>query len=122
MKISEDGIVKDITLHIYGTSSTGVKIDEVVTTDAEGKANLKLLVGTYTVEEVKAADRYISVPKQTINIEKNKTSEVKFNNILKKGKLIIEKVSSKNPDIKLTGAKFTVFDMDGNKISDLTET
>ena len=122
IKTSEDGVVEGIKLHIYGTSNTGVAVDETVTTDAEGKANLKLLVGTYTVEEIKVADRYVSVPKQTLKIENGKTSTVTFNNILKKGKLIIEKVSSKNPDIKLTGAKFTVFDMDGNKISDLSET
>ena len=122
IKTSEDGVIEGIEFRIYGTSNTGVAVDETVTTDAEGKANLKLLVGTYTVEEIKVADRYVSVPKQTVKIENGKTSTVTFNNILKKGKLIIEKVSSKNPDIKLTGAKFTVFDMNGNKISDLSET
>ncbi|MBQ5565111.1 MAG: hypothetical protein IIT39_17190, partial [Clostridia bacterium] len=122
IKTSEDGVIEGIKLHIYGTSNTGVAVDETITTDVAGKANIKLLVGTYTVEEIKVANRYVFVPRQTIKIEKNKTSEVKFNNILKKGKLIIEKVSSKNPDIKLSGTLFTVFDNKGNKVSDLTET
>ena len=60
IKTSEDGVIEGIELHIYGTSSTGVDVDETITTDTAGKANLTLLVGTYTVEELKVADRYIT--------------------------------------------------------------
>ena len=135
IKISEDGVVKDVTLHIYGTSSTGVKVDETVITDTNGKANLTLLVGTYTVEELKVADRYIAPSPQTVTIKANKTSTVQFENVLKKGKtstvqfenvlkkggLMIEKINSRHPEIKISGAVFTVYKSDGTKYSDIPE-
>ncbi|MBQ5563378.1 MAG: hypothetical protein IIT39_08325, partial [Clostridia bacterium] len=121
IKTSEDGIVKNVTLHIYGTSSTGIKVDETIDTDANGKANLTLLVGTYTVEELKVADRYIAPSPQTITIKANKTSTVQFENVLKKGGLMIEKINSKHPEIKISGAVFTVYKSDGTKYSDVPE-
>ena len=121
IKTSEDSVIEGITFHIYGTSNTGVDVDETVTTDAEGKANLKLLVGTYTVEEIKVADRYVTIPKQTIKIEKNKTSEVKFSNVLKKGSVQLYKIDEEYPENKLSGAVFEVYDSDKNKVGTLTE-
>ena len=112
---------KDVTLHIYGTSSTGVKVDETIVTDANGKANLTLLVGTYTVEELKVADRYIAPSPQTITIKADKTSTVQFENVLKKGGLMIEKINSKHPEIKISGAVFTVYKSDGTKYADVPE-
>ena len=82
---------------------------------------MELLVGTYTVEEIEVAGRYVSVPKQTIKIEKNKTAEVKFNNILRKGSLQVYKIDSEYPDNKLSGAVFEVYDSNKNAVGTLTE-
>lgn len=68
IKTSEDGIVKGVALHIYGKSNTGIEVDETVVTDENGSVRLFLLTGTYTVEEISVADRYVSPAKQTVTI------------------------------------------------------
>ena len=121
IKTSEDGVVKNVTLHIYGKSNTGIEVDETVVTGENGSVSLSLLTGTYTVEEIKVADRYVKPAKQTIKIEADKTSTVTFNNILKRGKVTTTKVDKEYPDNKLTGAVFEVYDADGNSVDTLKE-
>ena len=121
IKTSEDGVVKDVTLHIYGKSNTGVEVDETVVTGENGSVSLSLLTGTYTVEEIKVADRYVTPAKQTIVIKADKTSTVTFNNILKRGKVTTTKVDEEYPDNKLTGAVFEVYDAYGNSVDTLKE-
>lgn len=121
IKTSEDGIVKDVALHIYGKSNTGIEVDETVVTDENGSVSLSLLTGTYTVEEISVADRYVSPAKQTVTIKADKTSTVTFNNILKRGKVTTTKVDEEYPDNKLTGAVFEVYDADGQLVDKLKE-
>jgi site-specific recombinase XerC len=54
VKTSDDGKnIKDVEFKLSGTSTTGVKIDVTVKTDAKGEADFgDLYVGTYTIEEV----------------------------------------------------------------------
>lgn len=121
IKTSEDGIVKDVALHICGKSNTGIEVDETVVTDENGSVSLSLLTGTYTVEEISVADRYVSPAKQTVTIKADKTSAVTFNNILKRGKVTTTKVDEEYPDNKLTGAVFEVYDADGQLVDTLKE-
>lgn len=122
VKVSEDNIVKDVTFHIYGKSNTGIEVDETVVTDETGSVSLSLLTGTYTVEELKVADRYVAPASQTIVIQANKTSEVTFHNILKRGSVTLTKVDEEYPENKLSGAVFEVYNADNTLAGTMKET
>ena len=111
-----------IKFRIYGTSANGTDIDETVLTDNEGKFLIEnILIGTYTVEELEIADRYIKTAPQTVVVSTNETASVTFENILKRGKVTTTKIDKDYPDNKLTGAVFEVYDADGNSVDTLKE-
>lgn len=70
-KTSEDGLVEGVKFHLYGTSLSGLAVDEYAVTDRTGVATFKdVLIGTgYTLEEVDTAIRYVVPEKQTAAIE-----------------------------------------------------
>lgn len=85
-KYAEDDEVENKEFRLYGTSDSGVSVDEHGMTNANGEINFNnLLVGTYTVEELNVDDRYITPEKQTVTVAFGKTSYLTFNNVLKKG-------------------------------------
>lgn len=92
-KTSEDGLNKDIKFHLYGTSLSGIIVDEYAVTDDNGIAHFNnILIGSnYTVEEVDTAFKYIIPDKQFANIEWNKVTNNNFNNVLKRGSLTVTK-------------------------------
>lgn len=53
-KTSEDGLSEGVKFHLYGTSLSGLAVDEYAVTDSSGKAYFNdVLIGTnYTLEEV----------------------------------------------------------------------
>lgn len=114
-KKSEDGLNEGVKFHLYGTSLSGIKVDEYAVTDKSGKAYFKdVLIGTgYTLEEVDTAIRYVVPKKQTADIEWNKVTNKSFNNILKKWQLTVTKSDKEtgNPqgDASLAGAKYGVY-------------
>ena len=114
-KTSEDGLNEGVKFHLYGTSLSGIKVDEYAVTDKSGKAYFKdLLIGScYTLEEVDTAIRYVVPEKQTADIEWNKVTNKSFNNILKKWHLTVTKSDKEtgNPqgDASLAGAKYGVY-------------
>ncbi len=57
-KTSEDGMNEGVTFHLYGTSLSGIPVDEYAVTDASGTAVFEdVLIGTgYTLEEEKLFD------------------------------------------------------------------
>ena len=62
-KTSEDGLVEGMKFHLYGTSLSGIPVDEYAVTDSTGVAMFSdiLISGDtpYTLEEVETADRYV---------------------------------------------------------------
>lgn len=114
-KTSEDGLNEGIKFHLYGTSLSGLKVDEYAVTDKSGKAYFKdVLIGSgYTLEEVDTAIRYVVPEKQTADIEWNKVTEKSFNNILKKWNLTVTKSDSEKGlpqgDASLAGAQYGVY-------------
>ena len=80
-----------------------------------------LLIGTYTVEELEIADRYIRTQQQTVVVSANETASVIFENILKRGKVTTTKIDKDYPENKLTGAVFEVYDADGQLVDTLKE-
>ena len=114
-KTSEDGLNEGVKFHLYGTSLSGLAVDEYAVVGGDGKAYFKdVLIGSgYTLEEVDTAIRYVVPEKQTADIEWNKVTNKFFNNILKKWHLTVTKSDKEtgNPqgDASLAGAKYGVY-------------
>lgn len=114
-KTSEDGLNEGVKFHLYGTSLSGLKVDEYAVTDKSGKAYFKdVLIGSgYTLEETDTAVRYVVPEKQTADIEWNKVTDKSFHNILKKWQLTVTKSDKENGtpqgDASLAGAKYGIY-------------
>ena len=77
-----------MTFHLYGTSLSGIAVDEYAVTDKNGVATFEdvLISGTtpYTIEEVDTAIRYVVPADQTAPVKWNEVTTRNFTNILKK--------------------------------------
>ena len=97
VKDSEDGLVEGVKFHLYGTSLSGLRVDEYAVTDKNGVATFNdvLISGheSYTLEEVDTAERYIVPESQRAAIEWNTVTEKYFYNELKRGDLTVKKTS-----------------------------
>ena len=95
-KTSEDGFVKGMTFHLYGTSLSGIEVDEYETTNSDGIAFFEhILIGTgYTIEEVDTPIRYVIPDRQTADIAWDELTEVKFENVLKKWRADVYKLDA----------------------------
>ena len=128
IKTSEDNMVEGVKFHLYGTSLSGLKVDEYAVTDASGTAIFKdvLISGStpYTLEEVDTDIKYVVPEEQTAAIEWNTVTNKSFHNILKKWSLTVTKSDSEKGlpqgDASLAGAKYGVFN--GDQLMDVYET
>ena len=95
-KTSEDGFTKDLKFHLYGTSFSGIAVDEYATTDENGVAHFNdILIGRgYTIEEVNTPIRYVIPDKQSADIAWNELTETDFENILKKWRADVYKLDT----------------------------
>ena len=115
IKTSEDGLNEGVKFHLFGTSLSGLAVDEYAVADKSGKAYFKdVLIGSgYTLEETDTAVRYVVPEKQTAEIEWNKVTEKSFHNILKKWQLTVTKSDNGNGtpqgDASLSGAKYGIY-------------
>lgn len=114
-KTSEDGLNEGVKFHLFGTSYSGLAVDEYAVTDSTGKAYFRdVLIGSGCVlEEMDTAIRYVVPDKQTAAIEWNKVTEKSFDNILKKWQLTVTKSDSEagtaQGDASLAGAEYGIF-------------
>ena len=114
-KTSEDGLVEGIRFHLYGTSLSGVSVDEYSVTNANGVATFSgILIGNgYTLEEVDIPERYVVPATQNVAISWNETAKRSFSNVLKKWCLTVTKVDSytgsPQGDATLAGAKYGIY-------------
>lgn len=117
VKNSEDNLVEGVKFHLYGTSLSGLPVDEYAITDKDGVATFKnvLISGKtpYTVEEVDTAIRYVIPEAQTAAIEWEKVTSRTFVNILKKFNVTVTKsdVETGTPqgDASLSGATYGIY-------------
>src|SRR5699024_2658620 len=69
IKTSEDNMTEGVKFHLYGTSLSGLAVDEYAVTDASGIAVFEdvLISGStpYTLEEVDTDIKYVVPEKQT---------------------------------------------------------
>ena len=112
VKTSEDNLVEGMKFHLYGTSLSGLPVDEYAVTDKNGLAKFEnvLISGDtpYVVEEVDTAVRYVVPASQTAPIEWNKVTKRSFDNVLKKFQVTVTKTDaetgSPQGDASLAGA------------------
>lgn len=117
IKSSEDNFVEGVTFHLFGTSLSGIAVDEYAVTDENGVATFKdvLISGTtpYTLEEVDTAIRYVIPEEQTAPVKWNEVTTRSFSNILKKFTVTVTKSDSEKGlpqgDASLAGAKYGIF-------------
>ena len=117
VKTSEDSLVEGVTFHLYGTSLSGLAVDEYAVTDADGVARFEnvLISGNtpYVLEEVDTAVRYVVPASQTAPIEWNKVTERSFINILKKFNVTVTKTDAETGtpqgDASLAGAVYGIY-------------
>ena len=103
--------------HLYGTSLSGLPVDEYAVTDERGVATFEgvLISGDtpYTLEEVGAEDKYVIPAPQQAVVEWNKVTHKSFDNILKKWRATLTKSDSETGtaqgDATLEGAEYGVF-------------
>ncbi len=117
MKDSEDSIVKGFTFSISGSDGSSLS----VTTNSSGIAeadNLPVYDSgnekiTYTVKETDIPVRYIDTDSKTLTIKTDSTSEVTFNNILKKFNITLTKrdieETAPQGDATLAGAVYGIY-------------
>ena len=121
-KTAEDGLTEGMKFRLYGTSLSGIEVNEYAVTDKNGIAKFKdVLIGSgYTLEEVDTPTRYVVPDKQTATIEWNKVTNKSFDNILKKFNVTVTKSDSEKGlpqgDASLAGAKYGIYK--GNQLID----
>lgn len=114
-KTSEDGLNEGVKFHLYGTSLSGLAVDEYAVTGSAGKAVFSdVLIGTgYTLEEVDTAIRYVVPEKQTAAVEWNTVTNKSFTNILKKWNVTVTKSDAETGlpqgDATLAGAVYGIY-------------
>ena len=117
VKTSEDNLVEGMKFHLYGTSLSGLPVDEYAVTDKNGLAKFEnvLISGDtpYVVEEVDTAVRYVVPASQTAPIEWNKVTKRSFDNVLKKFQVTVTKTDaetgSPQGDASLAGAVYAIY-------------
>ena len=121
-KTAEDGLIGGMKFRLYGTSLSGIEVNEYAVTDKNGVATFKdVLIGTgYTLEEVDTPTRYVVPEKQTAAIEWNKVTNKSFDNVLKKFNVTVTKSDRRTGlpqgDASLAGAKYGIYK--GNQLID----
>lgn len=111
VKRSADGVLSGWKFEVSGTALNGTLVTtKTYTTDAKGEINISnLLIGTYTVKEVKDGKTvgYITPANQTIEVKSNATTTATFEN-KPFGHIVINKVDAKTGE-KVTGATFGIY-------------
>jgi uncharacterized surface anchored protein len=117
VKTSEDGLAEGMKFHLYGTSLSGLPVDEYAVTDAQGIATFRniLISGNapYTLEEVDTAIRYTVPASQTAPVAWNEVTNRGFANILKKFRVTVTKSDAETGtpqgDASLAGAVYGIY-------------
>lgn len=121
-KTSEDGLVEGVKFHLFGTSLSGIEVNEFAVTGKDGKAHFDdVLIGTgYTIEEIDTAVRYVVPANQTAAVEWNSVTNKSFSNVLKKFNVTVTKsdkeAGTAQGDASLAGAKYGIYK--GNQLVD----
>ena len=118
-KSSEDGVLEGFEFIVEGEDFLGNPYSESFITDAEGRIEVSLRIGTYTVREAEDVDniRYILPDAQTVEVKADEDSILGFENLLKKGSIEFKKVD-KSTGEPLEGVGFAIYDAEKNLIAE----
>lgn len=116
-KSAEDNFIEGVTFHLYGTSASGLEVDEYAVTGEDGVAHFEnvLISGNtpYTIEEVDTAERYVVPENQTVSILWDDVAERSFHNVLKKFSVTVTKTDAETGtprgDATLAGAAYGLY-------------
>lgn len=114
-KTSEDGLVEGMTFHLYGTSLSGLPVDEYAVTDSSGVARFEnILIGSgFVLEEVDTPIRYVVPEAQSATIAWNEVTNKSVNNVLKKFRVTVTKsdveTGAPQGDGSLAGATYGLY-------------
>lgn len=101
VKTSEDGMVANISFTV-----TGIGVNETVTTNSNGEITISdLKPGTYVIAE-NVPEAYEPQTSKSINVVAGQTASVNFNNVLKKGNLMVTKTAD---DGMVEGVTFRLY-------------
>lgn len=117
IKSSEDNFVEGVKFHLFGTSLSGIPVDEYAVTDKSGVATFSdvLISGStpYTLEEVDTAIRYVVPPTQTAPVKWKEVTNRSVDNILKKFAVTVTKSDyeegTAQGDATLAGAVYGIY-------------
>lgn len=126
-KTSEDGFNEGMKFHLFGTSASGLSVDEYAVTDENGVATFKnvLIAGSagYTLEEVETAVRYVIPDDQNVKVNWKEVTNTSVQNILKKFNVTVNKVDAEmtasQGDATLAGAVYGLY-KDGELVESMT--
>ena len=101
--------------------SEGTVVDTITTGENGVGTSKELPYGNYTVTEVSAPTGYeLSEESKNVTINSNgQTIELTFKNSKLLGSISIEKVDSKDSELKLEGAEFKVINSDGEEVGNI---
>lgn len=122
VKTSEDGLNEGMTFHLYGTSFSGLAVDEYAVSNSAGVAIFEdVLIGSnYVLEEIDTAIRYVVPEKQSAAVEWNTVTHKSFHNVLKKFRVTLTKsddeTGTAQGDASLAGATYGIYQ--GNTLID----
>ena len=126
-KSSEDGLISGVKFRLYGTSLSGIKVDEYATTNSNGVATFSdiLISGSekYTLEEVDTAVRYVIPDSQEVAVNWNEVTKASVSNILKKFRVSVAKIDGETGTAQgaatLEGAVYGIYN-DGKLVDEYT--
>ena len=109
--------MKGVKFHLFGTSLSGIPVDEYAVTDKSGVATFSdvLISGStpYTLEEVDTAIRYVVPPTQTAPVKWKEVTNRSVDNILKKFAVTVTKSDyeegTAQGDATLAGAVYGIY-------------
>lgn len=114
-KTSEDGLVEGVTFHLYGTSLSGIPVDQYAVTGSNGIAAFEdVLIGSgYVLEEVDTEVRYVIPDDQTAAVNWHEVTGLTVNNVLKKFNVTVIKKDAEagtaQGDGSLAGAVYGIY-------------
>lgn len=117
IKSSEDDFNEGVKFHLFGTSLSGIAVDEYAVTDKNGIATFEdvLISGSnpYTIEEIDTAIRYVVPDNQTAPVVWNDVTSRTFVNVLKKFTVTVTKSDAEKGyaqgDASLGGAIYGIY-------------
>lgn len=121
IKSSEDNFNEGVTFHLYGTSLSGIAVDEYAVTDKNGVATFEdvLISGTYTVHQVSGWEGRELMDDFDVFIAKDaQTYRYLINNSNFESYIQVVKVDAETgKTIPYAGAGFQIYDSSGNLIT-----